>query len=437
MLYSPETMGARIQGNGRKIAAIVAIVVKKARDGSMLSCQGFAACAGLGFPGWHAVLSTRARVTLNSRPSSVEDVRMTQRRSKLGYVSELDGLRGAAILGVMGFHADTPFLKGCFIGVDIFFVLSGFLITTLLIQEFDESGSVSLKNFYMRRVLRLGPALIALLIVFCLASFAVLSEEKASRNYVDVIISLAYLSNWARAFSIHPPDFLGHTWSLSIEEQFYIAWPIILLTILRVSKKRPHVVIIAATIALLSWIFRVYLSINSAPPERLYNGLDTRADTLMVGCTLGLWLSSGLATEKAKKILQKHLVVIAPISMVFLLAVSTLSYWRDPWMYYFGFVIVELLTTALVLDVLINPQSIIRKVLAMKWLVWVGSISYGLYLWHYPIYRTMSALGFYRLDIITVGSLVTFIVAVFSYYVMERPLLKLKKRFTSERYQRG
>ena len=199
---------------------------------------------------------------------------------------------------------------------------------------------------------------------------------------------------------------------------------------LRVSKKRHHVVVIATAIALLSWIFRVYLTMNDSPPERLYNGLDTRADTLMVGCTLGILLSSGLVSEKTKKILQKLLVVIAPISVALLLAFSMLSDWRDPRMYYWGFIVVALLTAVLILDVLMNSQSIVKKFLAMRWLVWVGSISYGLYLWHYPIYRTMSALGFNGLAIITIGSLVTFIVAALSYYLMERPILKLKKRFT-------
>lgn len=348
---------------------------------------------------------------------------------KINYISELDGLRGAAILAVMIFHAGAPFLRGGFIGVDVFFVLSGFLITSLLISEFDRYGSVSLKNFYIRRALRLAPALISLLIVFCLASFAVLDEEKANSNYKDALISLAYLSNWARAFSMHPPDFLGHTWSLSIEEQFYIVWPIILLMLLRASEKRHHVVAIAAAIALLSWAFRIYLSINATPPERLYNGLDTRADALMVGCTLGVMLSSGLVSENAKNMLQKLLVVIAPLSVACLIAFSTLVHWRDPNMYYFGFFIVEILTAVLVLDILMNPQSIIRKLLAMRWLVWVGSISYGLYLWHYPIYRTMSALGFHGLTIISVGSFITFIVATLSYYVMEKPILTFKKHF--------
>ena len=132
-------------------------------------------------------------------------------QNKLGYIPELDGLRGIAIIGVMVFHTKIPFLAGGTIGVNIFFVLSGFLITVLLVQEFDKFQSINLKNFYIRRVLRLAPALILMLLVFCLLSFILLSKERAYWNYIDSIISLVYLSNWAKAFSIHPPDFLLHT----------------------------------------------------------------------------------------------------------------------------------------------------------------------------------------------------------------------------------
>ncbi|WP_434152230.1 acyltransferase family protein (plasmid) [Methylocaldum gracile subsp. desertum] len=348
---------------------------------------------------------------------------------KLGYIPELDGLRGIAILAVMAFHGNAPFLRGGFIGVDVFFVLSGFLITSLLISEFDRFGTISFKNFYMRRVLRLAPALILLLLVFCLASFALLDTEIAKSNYVDALISLTYLSNWARAFSIHPPDFLAHTWSLSIEEQFYVLWPLILSVLLSGLRKRRHVVLIAVSIALLSWSLRIYLSMKASPPGRLYNGLDTRADALMVGCALGIILSSGLVGEAAKARLQKILVVGAPFSVVCLLAFAVFSRWTSPWMYYGGFFIVELLTVALVLDILMNPQSVIRKILAMRGLVWAGTVSYGLYLWHYPIYRTMSAIGFHNWTVPALGSLLTVIVAALSYYGLERPMLRLKKHF--------
>ena len=355
---------------------------------------------------------------------------MTQEKPLLQYSPELDGLRGAAILSVMAFHAHASFLKGGFIGVDIFFVLSGFLITSLLVLEFDRYGSVSLKNFYMRRVLRLTPALIALLIVFCLASFLFLSNEEANSNYIDSVISLFYLSNWARAFSLHPPNFLGHTWSLSIEEQFYIIWPILLLTLLRSFKARWSAVIFTISVAAFAWALRVFLHAQGATPERLYNGLDTRADALMVGCALGVVYASGFLEKKSRKqTLSKILTIAAPISVLCLLVISVVGDWRTSYMYQFGFLAVELLTAILVIDVMVNKNSLIRRLLATKLLIWVGSISYGLYLWHYPIYCEMFALKFNEFAVITVGSLITFIVAALSYHFMEKPVLKLKKHF--------
>jgi len=357
---------------------------------------------------------------------------MSQEHFRLGYIPGLNGLRGAAILSVMFFHAGAPFLQGGFIGVDLFFVLSGFLITTLLIQEFDGTGSVRLRDFYMRRVLRLGPALIAFLVVFCCFSFFFSSREEALKNYIDAAISLFYLSNWARAFSIHAPDLLGHTWSLSIEEQFYLLWPIILLTLLRFTKNRYSAAIAAFFLALISWMFRIYLALHNASPDRLFNGLDTRAESLMIGCTLGILLASGLIAEKVLSRLRMLLLVAAPLSAAGLLAFSVYGYdsWLDVRMDYFGFIVIELMAAALIFDILLNPRSIMKKLLSARWLVWVGSISYGLYLWHYPIYRTMAALGFTFLIGITLGSIATFLMAVLSYYLLEQPLLRLKKRFT-------
>ncbi len=358
---------------------------------------------------------------------------MIQERFKSGYIRELDGLRGVAIIWVMLYHAGVPFFRGGFIGVDIFFVLSGFLISLLLIQEFDRSNSINFKSFYMRRILRLGPALGVMVIVFCLASFAFLGEEKANSNYIDALISLAYLSNWARAFSIHPPDFLGHTWSLSIEEQFYIIWPILLLTTLRVLRNRLYVAAVAVAVALISWMTRICLYINGASPERLYNGLDTRADELMVGCALGIVVFSDLLSEKTREILRKYLKISAPLSMVCLLVLATTANWRVPMMYHFGFFFIELLTTILILDILISPRSIVQSFLSMRWLVWTGTISYGLYLWHYPVYRTLSALGFRGLSGVVIGLIATFFIAALSRYALEKPILKLKKRFSSVR----
>lgn len=353
------------------------------------------------------------------------------------YITELDGLRGVAVIAVMIFHANIPFFKGDkflqggFIGVDIFFVLSGFLITSILVSEFDRTGSISLKNFYIRRFLRLGPALIGLLVVFCLTSFMVLNEEEARKNYFDAIISAAYLSNWARAFLIHPPDYLGHTWSLSIEEQFYIIWPIILFFLLRITQKRQYVLITATFFALLSWALRSHLANNGATIARLFNGLDTRADALMLGCAVGVMLSNGFLKPTTLKLLQRLLPLLNIFSIVGLLFFSVLSNWYVLWMHYWGFFIVELFTVIIILNVTINSKGIFNKILMMKWLVWIGSISYGLYLWHYPIFRTISSLGLQGWSKFIVGIVITFIISIISYYALELPILKLKTKFAN------
>jgi len=192
-------------------------------------------------------------------------------------------------------------LPGGFAGVDIFFVLSGFLITTLLIQEFDRTGSISLRNFYMRRALRLGPALIALLIVLCLLSFVLYDQARARGNCRDALIALFYASNWVRVFTRNQLGLLAHTWSLSCEEQFYIVWPIILLTLLRISRKRHYVALVAAAVALFSWLASIHLTMSGASERRLCFGLDGRADTLMIGCILSVVLSFRADDRKRKK----------------------------------------------------------------------------------------------------------------------------------------
>ena len=302
--------------------------------------------------------------------NEVEKSTSISNHNRLAYMPELDGLRGVAIIGVMLAHAKVPFLKGGSIGVSIFFVLSGFLITTLLVQEFDRFQSISLKNFYMRRVIRLAPALIAMLIVFCLLSFVLLSKDRAYWNYTDSIIAVFYFSNWAKAFSIHPPDFLLHTWSLSVEEQFYMIWPIVLLLILRVSKHRYYAAIVAVTIALLSCFFRIFLCASGATIARLYFGLDTRIDGLMVGCTLGVVISSGLIADNLKTTLSKITVIIAPFSAVALFVFFVLYRHQDPATYYFGFIVVQILAAILIIDIFLNSQSsFIGKRLSNQWLV--------------------------------------------------------------------
>ena len=171
-----------------------------------------------------------------ARLSSARLENATPRASGLGYVPALNGMRGLAVLGVMLTHAisGNRYFNGGFIGVDIFFVLSGFLITYLLVREYDcNNQQISVLNFYARRVLRLGPALLAMLLVFVGGGWIFFDLQRATSNSIDALITLFYAANWARAFDIHAPRLFGHAWSLSIEEQFYLLWPIMLIALLR------------------------------------------------------------------------------------------------------------------------------------------------------------------------------------------------------------
>ena len=129
----------------------------------------------------------------------------------------IEGLRGVSIILVIIFHAGAPFLKGGGVGVDVFFVISGFLIKSLLTRERDRVGAINLRNFYMRRLLRLAPAFLLLIVVVCGAGLFFFSAQRLRDNFIDSLIAMFYMSNWARALDLHPPELLAHTWSLSIE----------------------------------------------------------------------------------------------------------------------------------------------------------------------------------------------------------------------------
>lgn len=368
----------------------------------------------------------------------MNDSLANQTRHKLGHVPGLDGVRGIAILFVLGNHLPLrsfqSLLPGGFAGVDIFFVLSGFLITTLLLEEFDSSGSLSLGNFYLRRALRLGPALLAMLIVFCVSSFLLYDKARAESNCINSLIALFYISNWVRIFTPNQLGSLAHTWSLSAEEQFYLVWPLILLTLLRLSKKRRYVVAVAAAVTLLSWLVEIHftkLISERGSYRHLCFGLDSRACALMVGCILAVIMSSGRMTENSRKILQKFLVVLNPLSLAFLVVFAVYSYAIRMRFFYYGFPLISVLTAALILDVLVSRRSIIKGLLEMKWLAWLGSISYGLYLWHFPIFTVMGDFGYKGWTVVLIGMPVTFLIVTVSYYAMEKPILEWKKRFGS------
>jgi len=350
---------------------------------------------------------------------------------RLGYQPALDGIRGISITIVLVFHANERLLPGGFLGVDLFFVLSGFLITSLLVQEFDATGGISLKSFYMRRVLRLFPALFTMLLLFCAAAILVFGFHGAVDHLIDSAITVFYTANWARALGVHRVDFLGHAWSLSLEEQFYLIWPPMLLLLLRVMRSRWLVAFLPLGLALASWALRFDMHIDGATLMRVLNGLDTHADGLMIGCCAGLAVASGLLSDKAKRALARGVRFLSPISLLLLCYLVLFKHWYDLDTVQWWLFCVPVLGLILILDcVLGDRRDSFHRIFSNRLLVRIGMISYGLYLWHYPIYRFMaSAFGMGWVTVLVFGTILTFLVAILSYRLVETPFLRLKRKF--------
>lgn len=340
------------------------------------------------------------------------------------HVPELDGLRGIAISLVIIHHQLTPLsLPGGFLGVDLFFVLSGFLITSLLLGEFEETKTISLRNFYMRRLLRLGPALslyllATLLITFHTQAFSFLRQLKL------IAIAIFYATNWRIAFGWDPAlDPTAITWSLSIEEQFYLIWPLLLFGSLALKLKLKFIAAGLALVILAVVLHRYMLLKAGADLTRLYYGSDTRADALLVGCLFGL-----LHSRKAKLRTNLWLKISATVSAVALGYLVFSSNFSDLFLYRGGFTAVAILSGLLIYVAANEPPRILSAALRFAPLVWLGHISYGLYLWHWLVVRNVSLYSLGRWEG-TARLALALGIAAASFYFFERPINRLKSRF--------
>jgi peptidoglycan/LPS O-acetylase OafA/YrhL len=351
----------------------------------------------------------------------------------LGYRRWLDGLRGLAILSVLSFHLGL--LPGGSLGVDIFFVLSGFLITVLLVEEWQQRGSISLKAFYLRRALRLLPAFLTLLLILGLSSL-LLEPAAATVRRREMIVAGCYVANWP---TLHRTEMvtLGHTWSLSVEEQFYLLWPMLLYVLLRLQLRRRRILLLVCAGILASATLRLVLyRVNRIPGEenwtnilRLYMGLDTRADALLVGCLLGL-----LAAWRLLPTSQRFIRWSGGAALVSLGALGYLAWVRclDHSQYYHGlFTVVALMVAVIIAPLLSGPSRAGRWILESAPLVGLGRISYGTYLYHIPIICWIRSAqfewGFVANTLLAVT--LTLAAALLSYYCVERPCLRLKDRW--------
>jgi peptidoglycan/LPS O-acetylase OafA/YrhL len=351
---------------------------------------------------------------------------------RLGYRPALDGLRGVAILAVLAYHLAPRAFAGGFLGVDIFFVLSGFLITTLLAQEKQRDGEIAFKPFYVRRALRLLPALVVLLNVY----FVVMMSRGASLKFTAAMIAsvLFYSANWVMGyfgFEIMGP--LVHTWSLALEEQFYLCWPFLLAKLMRLklSPQRMIHLLMAGFVA--AALYRAAPLLTGLPAGRAFQMFDLRADGLLIGSALGLALSFNLF--RPSRLLKRWLRVVAPIAAALLVCACIAAIAGKSYMSLGGYSIVVSLVALIILAVCVTPGGALAMALQWRPLVWVGRLSYSLYLWHVPVISWLDIPTLSRPAMLGIQILASFIAATLSFYAVERPFLLLKDRQRGQRPQ--
>lgn len=354
--------------------------------------------------------------------------------SRSRYIPALDGLRALAVLAVIAYHMNMPWAVGGLLGVTVFFVLSGYLITSLLLIEFDGTGKIDLPQFWMRRIRRLVPAIV-LVIVGCAVLFTVFDHTLLTKMRPDVLPSLFFYNNWWQIFhdtsyfeALGSPSPLNHFWSLAIEEQFYLIWPVVLFFSLKAGVGKKTVRNVTLIVALLSALEMALLYDPSIDPSRVYYGTDTRAFSLLIGAWLAfVWPSHLLGAKSGVNLTKQERSVFDGIGIVALVALLVLIVFADgfsPFLYRGGILLASLLT-AIVIAVLVHPASILSRIAGTAPLVWIGKRSYGIYLWHYPLLLLMNPINFtgetpWWLYLVQLA--VIFAFAAFSYRFVENPI---------------
>ncbi|CAN5246476.1 acyltransferase [soil metagenome] len=343
----------------------------------------------------------------------------------LGFRPSLEGLRGVAIILVIVFHTTvflmpsdaTGPLPGGFVGVDVFFVLSGFLITALVLQELRDSGDVSLRRFYQRRLQRVLPALAMLLGVATLYVWATGLDLRAHLTVIGYVLSGS--ANWFRRDGAELTLGLSHLWSLAIEIQFYVVWPMLLVALYR--RARPLViagVVLVTVLAAAS--LRGLLFASQHDWSSVYFRTDARLDQLLTGALLACALTWGWLRPLASGL-------VTMVGLAVVLAVSAVASTDSSW-YYLGGATAVALATAAVLASTLEGTDLLSRWLSWPPLRWVGRLSYSLFLWHVPMYFVVARhLGSQPTAVrVTIGQAASLLVAWISFRFVEAPLLGLR-----------
>ena len=393
-----------------------------------------------------------ARPTV-SRPATAE-----AGLSRVPYLPGLDGLRAIAVIGVIIYHAHHDWLPGGFLGVEVFFVISGYLITLLLMGERERTGHVDLRQFWARRFRRLLPALYVMM-AFVAVYIAAFYPAAREQTRGDFLAGILYVSNWYEIFvgqgygasEAFAP--LRHLWSLAVEEQFYLVWPLVMVAILRRSRSRlPEVGLkligVSAFIAIMVAVFYVPGVVATtcgteftrgtwtvfgrciAVNDMLYLGSFSRAGGLMLGAGFAmLWrpvaIMRGPLRDKGRR-----LDVLAGLGLALLLYFMLTMYLQErgvynPWLYRGGFFVTGV-ATLLLIAAATHRGAVTGKLLGHPALVWVGTRSYGLYLYHWPVFQMIRKQANIQMSIpqIILGLLITVPITEASYRFIETPIRK-------------
>jgi peptidoglycan/LPS O-acetylase OafA/YrhL len=358
-----------------------------------------------------------------------------RRSGEMGYLPGLDGIRALAVIGVLLYHADLGWIPGGFLGVDVFFVLSGFLITSLILEEFDRSGRIDFAKFYLGRARRLLPPLVLLLAVVAVAA-AFFFRDAAAQVRADTIASIFYVNNWWYILAdssyfefIGRPPLLKHLWSLAVEEQFYLVWPAIAFLVVRRAGRR-GVRIVALVLAVLSTAWMITLSVQNgfpeyADPSRAYFGTDSHAMGLLIGAALATaWRPGRLKadlTPGAKGLITGAGIVALLTVIWFFVFVGEFT----PWMYRSGGFLLLAVVVALLIAMATHPASPLGGWLGTQPWRYIGQRSYGLYLWHWPIFmvtRPQLDVPLDGLPLLVLRLALTFGIAELSFRFVEMPI---------------
>lgn len=332
-------------------------------------------------------------MTTYERQHTNEEKKMEKKiQKKRKYIKEIDGLRALAVIMVLAYHLKMPFAKSGLLGVTVFFVISGYLITGILINEIEESGGVDLKNFWLRRIRRLLPAVLSMAVVMIFVS-AVVNRVVFTKGCNDLLSAVFGYNNWWQIFrkvsyfeNAGAPSPFTHCWSLAIETQFYLIYPILLILL---SKARNRGKVFAAVTAVLAMISVVLMGVLYSPdgdPSRVYYGTDTRAFSLLIGALAAIQKEYHIIKVKLRG---KLWAVIGSISVLILIGMMMLISSYSSFLYYGGQAIVSVLAAFVVYAVTVS-RSLLNIILGSNILKWIGDRSYSIYLWHYPIIVLMS-----------------------------------------------